>query len=267
MLNVQFQFLTHLDPASATGADPEAHPDREAQTNAVLGLPGGLRGDGVRSLFAVMRAATVAETDLQYVDTGPSLYGIHYSFLEQRGIEMQHTSDIFAHLKRLAIYLNTDEGKPESQVVLSRGFLAQLLTSATQLQSIGLGFDQRPDEGITFMNILGPGVWPALRQFNIHALDFHLWEMSDFVERHPEIAQMGLANCKLHSGSIEDLLVVLRDDLSLNSVLLDGALGDADAEYDFFEMSRNRQNGTDFVLGVIAHLRLDSKTPEIVRDS
>lgn len=74
--------------------------------------------------------------------------------------------------------------------------------------------------------------------------------MTSFLLRHKNINHMGLANCRLYSGSLRQLLQLLKDGLLLlDTVSLDGALGDSTIEFDFLESIKNRRIGTEFVLG------------------
>jgi hypothetical protein len=255
ILNVRFQDLTHPELES----DPA---DQEGVIELPPTLPESLRGHGVRAFFSVMRAAVVAELALKYLEVSPLLYGLHYNFLDMKGLDMRHTSNVFVNLERILMYVNTGEGELGSQRALRKGSLATLLTNATHLRHLSLGFDQRPDESIALVDILGPGTWRALKRLEILGLNFHLWEIADFVERHPDMVRFGLANCKLHSGSLRLLLEVLRNDLSLRTITLDGALGDTTVEFDFLESSRNQTNGRDFVLGRIQYPRFEPGSRE-----
>ena len=82
------------------------------------------------------------------------------------------------------------------------------------------------------------------------AIDFHLWEITNLVQRHQNLNHIGLANCRLHSGSLRQLLELLKGELpQLETLSLSGALGDSNMEFDFLESSENRRTGTEFVIG------------------
>lgn len=86
---------------------------------------------------------------------------------------MHHVSSVFTNLTCISLYVNTKEGEHGSEDALQGGFLSNLLMTATHLQQLSLGFDQRPNDRGRLMCILGSGEWKALRRLDTMAIDFH----------------------------------------------------------------------------------------------
>ena len=214
-------------------------------------LPEHLRGCGVRSLVAITRAAsTTTANSIKHLETSNDALGLHYSFLSLEGLDMYHIVRVFANLTRIAFYLNTNEGEHGSNDVLQTGNLSLLLTAARNLQHLSIGFDQRPHARVHLAHLLGSGTWTRLTTLDISAIDFHVWELRAFLQRHPTLTRIGLANSRLHSGTLRQLLDLLRDTAGLECVALDGALGDGSGEFDFLECSANRSAAVAYVFGL-----------------
>ena len=258
--NVKSLRFAKLSPLGFDHSDPSI---AELLTATVPDLPEELCGYGVQSFMTLMRAASVAASRIRTLETSNRLHGLHYSFLYLGGVDMHHIVSVFANLTSISLYLNTNEGERGSEDALRGGNLSNLLMTSTHLQKLSLGFDQRPDARVSLTCILGSGEWKALRRLDVMAIDFHLWEMTSFFLRHPDINHVGLANCRLHSGDLRQLLALLKDGLSLlKTVSLDGALGDSTTEFDFLEYSENRRTGTDFVLGIGNYPTFTTAEPE-----
>ena len=216
---------------------------------AITDLPEDLCGYGVRSFVALMRATSIAARPIHAVEISDRLYGLHYNILNLKGVDMYHVVSVLTDLTSVSLYLNTNEGERGSEDALQAGQLSNLLMTSTRLQELSLGFDQRPSDRVRLVRMLGSGRWKRLRKLKIMAIDFHLWELTDFLRRHRNISHIGLNNCRLHSGTLQQLFTLLRDGLSsLKELGLDGALGDSVMEYDFFQGSENHRAAVDFVL-------------------
>ncbi|MCJ1359570.1 MAG: hypothetical protein MMC33_009572 [Icmadophila ericetorum] len=238
--DVRFEDLTDLWPRSQ---------DAQRLTELVLRLPKNLRGCGVRSLAAIMRAASVMANNVRHLEISNQSHGLHYNCLNLEGLDMYHTICVFTNLTHIGIYLNTVEGELGSIDVLRKGNLAELLMAASNLQELSLGFDQRPHARVELVHLLGSETWKDLTRLDISAIDFHIWEMEGFFLRHQNLAWIGLANSRLHSGQLRQLFDLLKGNVVLQSVALDGALGDSIMDFDFLEHSENRRKGTAYVLG------------------
>lgn len=240
--------LAHVGFEDLTDLWAHSH-DTDGLTESVLRLPEHLRGCGVRSLVAIARAASTTTNCIKYLETSNHNHGLHYSFLNLEGLDMYHIICVFANLTRINFYLNTNEGELGSADVLQKGNLSALFTIARNLQHLSIGFDQRPHARVELVHLLGSGTWPHLQKLDISAIDFHIWEMQQFFLRHRNLTRIGLANSRLHSGTLRQLFDMLRDNDGLEVVALDGALGDGSADFDFMEHSENRRKGTAYVLG------------------
>lgn len=162
-----FQRLTALYLTKEAETDPEADsdPDWDSQADGAARLPESLRGGGVPSLFAIMRAAAAAPSFAEIYRDSSSLHGSPYSFLQVPGLEMQYS---------ISIYVKAHKSESDSQLLLRRDFLATLLRTATQLKDLSLDFGQPSNNRICRMNIIGLGTWYALEKPDILGLNFHL---------------------------------------------------------------------------------------------
>jgi hypothetical protein len=204
---------------------------------------------GIQQFSALVRASSIAKTSISTFGAFNFSRGLHYSFLEMERCDMQHAIAVFTNLTRIDLYIDTRQGEPASQVVLCKGKLADLLMTARHLRHLSLGFDQRPDQCVELLHILGTGTWEALESLELWAVDFNLWEIKGFLARHLNIVGIGLTDCRLHSRDSRRLLEAIRDIPKLDRVGLGGALGDSTVDFNFFEHTGNRQRGTEFVLG------------------